>query len=254
MNDTIAVIDGKGLAYRCFYADPARPVIDGFLGMMRKIGRRAQPKQWLVAWESGATFRHAVYAEYKAGRRTTPQALREQMATLPAFIEQAGVKVKAYAEYEADDILSSIAYCASRQRPVLLVSEDKDVLQCLCSDVRALTFSQIQDDSPPVTQFDVFRKWQVPPDRLPDVFGLMGDSVDNIPGVPGIGKKIARDLISRGGSLEGVYERLEHLAPLPKIRRALEKHRDDAFLSRRLATLATGIATLEDLCPAKDFR
>lgn len=226
------IVDAKALCYRMFYADPQRDLVNDVRHAIEKIRARFEPCEVVLAWDGeGVNFRNDIYPEYKQGRKATPSAMK--VAVVDVRRALGGVSVP---HYEADDVMASFAKLATRSEPVVLVADDKDVCQCLRGEVTVLRFRD--KDHRAYTQFSFFQEWGVPPNRLPDVIGLMGDSVDGIPGVPGIGKKTACGLIAACGSLEAAID----LLPVkPKLAALLAKHRDQAFLSRRLATLFDGL-------------
>ncbi len=242
----VHLIDGSSYIYRAFYAIrelktsqgvPTNAVY-GFSTMLLKVLREMNPEFLAVVVDArGPTFRHLAFEHYKANRPEMPESLRPQIQWIHEIIRALGIRLLEKEGYEADDIMGSLVKILCAQgAEVVLISGDKDLLQLIEPGV-------IMVDTLHDRVFDreaVLARYGVEPKLLPDLFGLMGDSSDNIPGVPGIGEKRARELLQRFGSLEGVFSCLEEVSP-PKIRQALSRSRDQAFLSKRLATIDTSM-------------
>ncbi len=239
------LIDGHSLAYRAFYALPAEMAtssgqptnaVFGFLSMLIKVLEELKPGAMVVAFDKGRPeFRTERYAEYKAHRKPMPDDLREQMGVIHAVLEALGIIVLEVEGYEADDLLATLATALPGQEEIFIVTGDRDALQLVDERVRIIANRKGITDIMVYDPSEVKQRYGVEPRQIPDYLALKGDASDNIPGVPGIGEKTASALISRYGSLEGVYEHLEDITP-PKVKRALEEHRESAFMSRELAT------------------
>ncbi len=242
----VHLIDGSSYIYRAFYAIKELKTSQGiptnaaygFSTMLLKVLREMSPEFLAVVLDArGPTFRHLAYEHYKANRPEMPESLRPQVPWIHDIVRALGIPLLEKEGYEADDIMGSLVRTLSAQAvEVVLISGDKDLLQLLGPGV-------VMVDTLHDRVFDreaVLARYGVEPAVLPDLFGLMGDSSDNIPGVPGIGEKRAKELLQRFGSLEGVLSRLEEVSPA-RIREALSRFREQALLSKRLATIDTSL-------------
>ncbi len=206
-----------------------------FHNMVRKLRSAYQPEYIAAIFESGKTFREEQYAEYKANRTEMPPDLGEQIPYIRRLLEAMHIPVLQYAGFEADDVIGAMAKRASENFDVVIVSSDKDMLQLV--DERVHMFNPVKEDvwyDPATTE----EFMGVKPHQVADLLALKGDSIDNIPGAPGIGDKGARDLIVRFGSVEGA---LEHAAEVERkmYRESLQNNREQILLSKRLATIDT---------------
>ena len=242
--ERLVLVDGSWLVYRAFFAIPANlqtkaglptNAIFGFATMFRKLFAGRMPERGAVVFDSpAATFRELKFPAYKAQRPSMPAELAAQLETIDRLVAVHRFPVLRKPGYEADDIIATLARLGVEAGlEVVIVAGDKDLAQMVGEHVR------MQDTMRDVV-YDaelVRKKWGVPPARIPDLLALMGDSVDNIPGVPGIGEKGAAGLIEKYGSLDGV---LAHLGELKgKQKAALEEHREAVQLYRALATVDT---------------
>ena len=242
----LLLIDGNSLAYRAFFALPesiARAdgfptnALYGLAAMMVKIVAEERPGRVVVAWDApGKVFRHEQYPEYKAGRRTTPDLLREQQPKFRPLMEAFGFVNTECPGFEADDVIGTLATRAAADgEPVVILTGDRDALQLVDELVSVLATGRGVTDTTRYTPDKVVERYGLPPELMPDFRGLVGDSSDNLPGVPGIGEKGAAQLITKYGSLEAV---LAHASEqTPKRRENLENHVDDARLTRDLAVI-----------------
>ena len=208
-----------------------------FHNMVRKLRDAYQPEYIAAIFESGKTFREEQYAEYKANRTEMPPDLGEQIPFIRRLLEAMRIPVLQYAGFEADDVIGAMARRASEKFDVVIVSSDKDMLQLV--DERVHMFNPVKEDvwyDPATTE----EFMGVKPAQVADLLALKGDSIDNIPGAPGIGDKGARDLIVRFGSVEGA---LEHAAEVERkmYRESLQNNREQILLSKRLATIDTTV-------------
>lgn len=243
----LVLVDGTGSAYRAFYALPSLTTssgvptnaVLGFATMFLKLLREEAPEAVAVAFDGpGPTARHREFAAYKANRPETPEALVRQLPYILRFLEGLRVPALAVPGEEADDILGSVAVPAAAQGyDVTLVTGDKDLLQLVGERVTVRDPVKGRRTGPT----EVREKYGVPPAGNPDFLALMGDSVDNIPGVPGVGEKTARDLLERFGTLEATLDRAAEI-PKAKLREAVRSHAEQARLSRRLAVIRTDSA------------
>ena len=248
---TLLLVDGNNLLFRSFFALPPltrsdgfpNGALHGFVSTLRKLLREEAPEFAAVAFDPpGPTFRHASFPDYKAHRPETPPELALQMPLTRRVSHALGVAVVEVLGVEADDVIGSLAAAAGPEGyRVLVVSGDKDLLQVVDQRVRVV------DPRTPNRRLDpaaVEAKLGVPPRFVPDYLGLVGDSVDNIPGVPGIGPKTAKQLIAAWGGVEDI---LAHREEISRKRTAalLTEHEDKALLSRDLARLRLDVAVPE---------
>jgi DNA polymerase-1 len=237
------LIDGYSNIFRAFYAirnlsnsrgEPTNAVY-GFVQMLRKLLREEAPELIGVALDVGRTFRSDKYEAYKANRAPMPEDLRSQIPWIRGALEAYRIPALELAGYEADDVLGSLARQATAAGyDVVLVSADKDLMQL----VDEHTFLYHTGRAKLYAPADVSEDFGVPPERVADVLALMGDAVDNIPGVPGIGEKGARSLIVEYGSLEALLDRAAEV-PRKGYREALQANREQALLSKELTTIHT---------------
>jgi DNA polymerase-1 len=240
------LIDGNSLAYRAFFALPesiatadGRPTnaIYGFASMMAKILIEHQPTAVIVAWDAGMSGREKEYAEYKAGRPSRPDLLKEQWPHLAPLAEAFGFHNVKVEGWEADDVIASLVQQARKADiPVMVVSGDRDVYQVVGDGVRVMTTSRGVTDTKIYDREGVVERYGVTPELVPDLIGLKGDTSDNIPGVPGIGDKTAAQLLQRFGSLEAVLDNIDEISGA-KRKQNLTEHAEDARISKQLATL-----------------
>jgi DNA polymerase-1 len=250
------LIDGNSLAYRAFFALPesiatadGRPTnaIYGFASMLAKLLIEYRPRAVIVAWDAGMSGRDKEYTEYKAGRPSRPDLLREQWPHLAPLAEAFGFRNVRVEGYEADDVIATLATRAKqRGERVMIVSGDRDVYQLVDDGVRVMTTSRGVTDTKVYDREGVLERYGVPPELIPDLIGLKGDTSDNIPGVPGIGDKTAAQLLQKFGSLEAVLDSVDQISGA-KRKQNLVEHADDARISKRLATAKRDIELPEGL-------
>ncbi len=242
------LIDGMAIAYRSYFAFIQRPLINskgentsavyGFVTFLEKILEEEKPDYIAVAMDTKApTFRHKSYAEYKATRQKMPEDLGSQLDTLKEVVRAYGVPVLELDGYEADDIMGTLARRAEQENvETYLVTSDKDFMQ-LVSDLVKIYKPGRQGTEVEIVGFEgVKKKFGVGPDQVIDVLGLIGDSSDNVPGVPGIGEKTAIPLIQEYKTIEALLENAESI-PQKGVREKLKTHRDKALLSKQLVTI-----------------
>jgi DNA polymerase-1 len=253
---TVYLVDGSGQFHRAFHAIRGLATSKGlptnatygFTTMLRKLIEDERPEYVAVLFDPpGRTFRHEQYGEYKANRPKMDDDLAVQLPYIRRVCEALRMPVVEVPGYEADDTIATLARQAVEQGlEVVVVSADKDLLQLVQGGVLVLNPGREGSGS---TRFDrkaVEEKWGVPPERIVDVLALVGDAVDNVPGVPGIGDKGARDLVREFGSVEEV---LAHAGEVKRAayREGLKGHRDEALLSKQLVTLRTDAPVSLDL-------
>ncbi|HVG08636.1 MAG TPA: DNA polymerase I [Thermoanaerobaculia bacterium] len=239
------LIDGYSNIFRAFYAirnlsnsrgEPTNAVY-GFVTMLRKLLREDKPDLLGVALDVGKTFRSEKYEEYKANRTPMPEDLQSQMPWIRRVMEAYRIPILELQGYEADDVLGSLACRAAEAGyDVVLVSADKDLMQLVEPHVSLYHTGRTKLYGPK----DVEEDFGVPPNKVADVLALMGDSIDNIPGVPGIGEKGAKALIQEHGSLETLLERAAEISR-KAYREGLQQHREQALLSKELSTIHTDL-------------
>ena len=239
------VIDGNSILNRAFYGVRPLTTKDGFptnalyglVNMVRKQTEATGADGLAVAFDLKApTFRHRMYDAYKAGRRPMPEELAQQLPVAKELLAAMGFHVLELEGYEADDILGTIsAMCDEAGIPCRLMTGDRDSLQLISDNTHILLATNTDTVD---TDRAAFReKYGVDPGQFVDVKALMGDSSDNIPGVPGIGEKTALKLIATYGSLDGVYEALPTAKETPSVLRKLTDGRESAYLSQTLARI-----------------
>jgi len=240
----IFIIDGTAFIYRAFFAirgltnSKGRPTnaAFGFARIMLKILREHEPSHLAVVFDApGPTFRHEMYSEYKATRDETPPDLIDQLPLVDKLVAAFGFATFRVPGVEADDVIATLADAAQEKGlAAVVVSGDKDLLQ-LVRDGVSVYDPHKGDSGKWYAADDVVERYGVTPEHIRDMFGLMGDSSDNVPGVKGIGEKTARKLLEQYGSIEGVYAHIDQLKG--KQRENLEQHKEEAFLSRELVTI-----------------
>ncbi len=240
------LIDGYSVLFRAFYAIPglsnsrgeATNAVYGFINMLRKLLREHTPEYVGVAWDvSSKTFRKERYEDYKANRKPMPDDLRSQLPLVRKALEAFRIPILELEKYEADDVLGTLARKASSAGyEVILVSADKDLMQLVGPKTFMLHTGREKLYDAKLVEED----FGVPPNQVVDVLALMGDSVDNVPGVRGIGEKGAKNLIREHGTLETLLERAGEIKR-KAYREGLTEHADDARLSKELVTIETDL-------------
>jgi len=254
MSERFFIVDGPHFLYRAYHALPylsnskgqATHAVRGVSTMLLKLLREENPAYVAVAWDPpGPTFRESKLPTYKETRAPMPDDLRSQIVLVKRVFEALRLPVLEMPGFEADDVLGTMV-ARMRGKPVemVLVTGDKDILQLVGPGVRALA-TNVRGEPVWFDDDAVAAKWGVKPGQIPDLLALMGDSIDDIPGVPGVGEKTAVKLISQFGSVERLYENLTLVTG--KVRETLATHRDQAFLSRELATVSTQVPITEEL-------
>lgn len=246
MAEKVVLIDGNSIAYRAFFALPLlnndkgvyTNAVYGFTTMLLKILEEDQPDHLLVAFDAGkTTFRHETYQEYKGGRQKTPSELSEQFPVLKELLDAFGVKYYQLPNFEADDIIGTLATQAGEKGlEVKVISGDKDLLQLVNDQITvSLTKKGITNVDTYTPSF-LMEKMDVRADQIIDLKALMGDNSDNIPGVPGVGEKTAVKLLKQFETLENLYENLDDVSG-KKLKEKLETNRGNAFMSQQLVTI-----------------
>jgi DNA polymerase-1 len=243
------LLDGSAIAYRSHFAFAANPLINknglvtssvfGFVMALSRIIENEKPDYLAVVFDhKDKTFRHIEYPDYKATREKMPEDLVAQLPYIKAVVEAMRIPFISISGFEADDVMGTLAYQASKSKiDTYMVTGDKDFMQLLKPGIYIYNLKQKNElelmgpDAP-------VKKWGVAVEHVTDLLALMGDASDNIPGVPGIGEKTAAKLIQEYGSLEQMYEKINEVKP-DKLREKLIEHKDQAFLCKKLATICT---------------
>lgn len=244
----LVLIDGHSILNRAFYGVPDLTnaaglhtnAIYGFLNILFKILDEESPDYLTVAFDVKApTFRHEMFKEYKGTRKPMPEELREQVPVMKEVLQAMGIRIIEQAGYEADDLLGTIAKRAEGEGiDVSLVSGDRDLLQIATDRIR-IRIPKTKGGRTEIENYyaaDVEAKYQVNPVQFIDLKALMGDTADNIPGVPKVGEKTATDLMVQFGSLDGIYEHIDEVTK-KSVKESLIQNKDLAYLSRELATI-----------------
>ena len=248
MSGKIVLIDGHSILNRAFYGVPDLTnseglhtnAIYGFLNIMFKILEEEKPEYLTVAFDVHApTFRHEMYPEYKGTRKPMLDELRQQVPVIKEVLQAMGVKIIEQAGLEADDLLGTISKrCESQGMDVAIISGDRDLLQLATEKIK-IRIPKTKQGKTEVEDYyaaDVKARYEVTPKEFIDLKALMGDSSDNIPGVPSIGEKTATKIIVEYGSIENAFAHVSELKP-PRAAKALEEHYDMAQMSKVLATI-----------------
>jgi DNA polymerase-1 len=240
------LIDGNALLYRSYYAIKSLAnskgfptnAIYGFILTLRKLLDKEKPHYLGIVFDTGKpTLRHKMFKEYKAQRKPMPEDLVVQVPVLKKVIQAFQIPLFEYEDYEADDVLASLARMASAKGiPSVIVTTDKDLLQVV--DKSVVVFNPAKEvylDAAAVKEV-----FGVKPEQVVDVLSLWGDPTDNVPGVPGVGEKTAKNLIGEFGSLDDLLKHLDRIKN-PRVRESIEKNRDILEMSRRLVTIETDL-------------
>jgi len=256
------IMDGNAYVYRAYYAIeelststgiPTNAVF-GFTRLLVSILLDDKPDYLAIAFDTaGPTFRHEEYAEYKADRPEMPDSLAQQFPIIKEVVEAFNIPILELSGYEADDIIGTMAKKAEAAgMEVSIVTGDKDALQLVSPNIKVYPYS-FRGVFDPGFVFDeqaVKERHGVFPNKITEIMGLIGDSTDNIPGVPGIGKKTAPGLIDEFGSIEGLLDNLDKLRS-ERQRGLLKDYADQALLSKRLATIEVNVPIETDLADHK---
>ncbi len=240
---TLYLVDGPNLAFRAFFAIGGMTTshgfptnaLFGFTNMLLKLIREERPDYLAITWDpKDGSFREREYAAYKGTRPDMPDALRAQIPVFERLAGALGIPYLCLEGFEADDVMGTLARRHEGEHDVVLVTSDKDLMQLVSEHVTLYDTMKEKRISFP----EVEEKFGCRPERVPDALGIWGDSSDNIPGVKGIGEKGVKKLLSSFDGLDDIYARIDEVAP-PGVRAKLEADRDNAYLSKRLATVRT---------------
>ncbi|MBN2030508.1 DNA polymerase I [bacterium] len=248
------LLDGTALAYRSYFAFIRSPLINskgvntsgvfGFTNTLIKIIKENNPDLIACAFDTSApTFRHKTFLEYKATRQKMPDELAEQLPMIRQIVEAFNIPLIEVEGFEADDVMGTLAKQAEAKGIItFLVTGDKDFMQLVSDRVKMYSLSKggRGNESLIVGPEGVVEKMGVKPEQVIDLLGLTGDSSDNVPGVPGIGPKTAKELIEIFGSLEALLNKADKI-PRQRIREMVLSHKDQALLSKKLVTICTDV-------------
>lgn len=250
--EKILIIDGNSILNRAYFGIPDLTnaaglhtnAVYGFLNIMFKVMEEECPEAMAVSFDLHApTFRHRRYAEYKGTRKPMPEELREQVPVMKQMLDAMGIRRMELEGYEADDLIGTLARRSEEAgMRVTILSGDRDLLQ-LATEQTMVRIPKTKKGVTEVENYlaeDVKRTYQVDPKTFIEMKGLMGDSSDNIPGLPGVGEKTAAKILLQFGTIENAYAHVDEVKP-PKAAAALREHYDLALLSRELATIVTDV-------------
>ncbi|PTI16653.1 DNA polymerase I [Staphylococcus warneri] len=243
----LVLIDGNSLSFRAFYALPLLSnkagihtnAVYGFAMLLEKILKEEQPNHFLVAFDAGkTTFRHSKYSEYKGGRQKTPPELSEQFPYIRQLLDAYHIKRYELENYEADDIIGTLSNEADKAGfETIIITGDRDLTQLATDHVTIYYTKKGVTDVDHYTPDFIAEKYNgLTPNQIIDMKGLMGDTSDNIPGVAGVGEKTAIKLLNQFNTVEGVYDNINSVSG-KKLKEKLENSKDDALMSKDLATI-----------------
>ena len=245
----LLILDGNSVINRAFFG--VKPLtnreglythaIFGFLNILERMEKEEQPEAVCVAFDlHGPTFRHEKYEAYKANRHGMPEELAQQMPVMKQILQAMNIPIYACQGWEADDVIGTVGkICGNNDWECVIVTGDRDSLQLIDDHVRVkLVISRPGQTTAALYDEEKFREeYGFAPEKMVDLKALMGDSSDNIPGVAGVGPKTATELLTKFGSLDGVYANLDDPSIRPKLREKLEAGKENAYLSYDLATI-----------------
>ena len=246
-NNKVILIDGNNIAYRAFYALPdsistssgiITNAVLGFTNMLLKLIEEQHPDTILCAFDSKTpTFRHKIFDRYKINRKKMPTELSSQFPLIKEVLDAFNIIYLERDGFEADDILAGIVNSIKDEfNQIIIVTGDKDILQLVSGNIKVMAIKKGITDTVIFDRLKVEEKFGVKPENMKDLLALMGDSSDNIPGVPGIGPKTARLLVKKYGCLEEIYKNINKVDN-PRLRELLTNNKNLAELSKELTTL-----------------
>ena len=255
-SNSLYIIDGSSYIFRAYFGirqflstSKGFPTnaLYGFINMLQKVVKDEKPDYLCVAFDSKEkTFRHDIYSDYKANRDAPPEDLAKQFPYFEPLVDAFNISSIRIPGYEADDIIGTLALKGSKAGfRVVIVSGDKDMMQLVSPEVQMLDTMKNKW----IGVDEVKEKFGVPPEKVTEVMGLMGDSSDHIPGVKGVGPKTAIELIQKYGSIEELYKSIDEIEK-KKLKEKLIQDKERALLSRKLVTIDTAMkleCSLDDL-------
>ena len=248
---TLLLLDSFALAFRMFYAYSQNPLVNskgedvsmmhGYWGAVLRILAKHKPTHFAIARDVAhtKTFRHELYPDYKANRGPMPEEMAAQMPLLCESMEASGIPLLSEPGYEADDVMASTAEAAVKAGfdHVVIISKDKDMSQIVTDKIHLFHLEKGADGIDFGPQ-QVLEKYGIPPEKIRDYLALMGDSSDNVPGVPKVGPKTAIQLLTEYGDMDNIYANLDNIKK-KGLHDNLANNKEQAFLSRELVTLQT---------------
>jgi len=254
----LLVLDGNSILNRAFYGIKLLTTKDGrytnaiygFMNILMKLEQDVKPDSVAITFDLKApTFRHKMYADYKAGRKPMPPELAEQMPVLKDLLDALGYKLLSKEGFEADDLIGTLAAHTPRDSQCYIATGDRDSLQLVSKNVTVLLAATKMGraETTVCDEAKIKEDYGVTPEQMKDIKALMGDSSDNIPGVAGVGKKTAEDLIVKYGSIDYIYENLDALEIRDTLREKLRVDEEKARLSYKLGTIDTDVPIETDL-------
>jgi DNA polymerase-1 len=263
MPPIVYLLDGHALAYRAYFAltrgsssaftthsgEPTAGVF-GFTSILLRILEQDHPDYLAVTFDTGKTFRDALFPDYKGTRAKMPEDLRPQMERIRQIVDAFNIPRLEVEGYEADDVLGSLSRRLAQEGfGVRIITGDRDLLQLVNERILVNLPGKTLADAKDYYTKDVFGLFGVKPDQVVDYKALVGDKSDNIPGVSGIGEKTASALLTKYGSLDGIFSHLDDISE--NTRKKLEANRENAFLSQKLATIVTDLDIVLDMDMAR---
>jgi DNA polymerase I len=253
----LLLFDGNALVHRAFHALPplTQPktgelvnAVYGFASTLLKVFADFKPTHWAVAFDRPTpTFRHEMFAEYKAQRPATPEELKSQIKKVHQLVAAFHIPVFEIDGFEADDVLGTLSKQADEQGiETIIVTGDNDMLQAVLPRVKTLAPRRTFTDTVLYDEQAVEQKYGIKPEQLADLKALSGDVSDNIPGVPGVGEKTATKLLQQYGSLQGIYNHIEDITPA-KLQNTLREYHAQAFRNKELSTIVKDVPIKLDL-------
>lgn len=259
MADKLLIVDGSSLFFRAFYALPLLKTkkgiytnaVYGFVSMLENFIEEQNPEYIVVCFDQkGKTFRHEEYKEYKGTRDKTPTELEQQWPMVREILDYMNIVTLDSPTYEADDIAGTLAEMGKEKGlHVSLLTGDRDYLQLVDKNTIVYLTKKGITNTEKYDEKRIREEYELTPNQLIDLKGLMGDSSDNIPGVPGVGEKTGLKLLSQFGSMEEIYNHLDEVSG-KKLKENLENYKTQAFMSKRLGTIVKHVPlkdSLEDL-------
>lgn len=256
-NPLLLLFDGNALVHRAFHALPPLTqhktgelvnAVYGFASTLLKVFADFKPTHWAIAFDRPTpTFRHEMFEEYKAQRPATPEELKSQIKKVHRLVEAFHIPFFEIDGFEADDVLGTLSRQANEQGiETIIVTGDNDMLQAVLPRVKTLAPRRSFTDTVLYDEEAVEQKYGIKPEQLADLKALAGDVSDNIPGVPGVGEKTATKLLQQYGSLQGIYDHIDDVAP-DRLQDMLREYRNQAFQSKELSTIVKDVPVKLDL-------
>lgn len=245
---TVYILDSYGLIYRAYFALLNHPLTNPggdnisalviFFKNLKALISKYNPCYLAAAFDSRVkTFRHELYADYKANRAKTPEDLHAQVPWIEEILEALEIPVLRYDGFEADDIIATVAKkCAQENRPCRILSGDKDLLQLVTDSCLEMQPDRANGGWEVIGAKEVVEKWGIPPEKILDYLSLVGDASDNVPGVKGVGDKTAIKLLTQYGSLDEIYSHASEIKGA--LGEKIRNDKDNAYFSKKLITLS----------------